>query len=327
MIGDNMDDSKTKTFSPIIGLFLGILAVSTASLLIRFAQAEAPSLVIAAFRMFLAALILAPFCLSSFGREIVNVPKKTLILLVVSGIFLAFHFAFWITSLEYTSVASSVVLVTTAPLWVALFSPIFLKEKLTRWIVLGLVVSLTGSIIVGLSSGCGFINGRIACENLTQTFRGRAFWGDLMALAGSWLSAGYLLVGRKVRGKVSLSSYVFSVYSVAAILLLIMVLITGEKITGYSGQIYFWMFALAIIPQIIGHSAFNWALKYLSAAYVSIALLGEPVGTVILALFFLQETPTMMELMGGVLILVGIFLATRSETARENGIVEEPTIE
>jgi drug/metabolite transporter (DMT)-like permease len=87
------------------------------------------------------------------------------------------------------------------------------------------------------------------------------------------------------------------------------------------------MFALAIIPQIIGHSAFNWALKYLSAAYVSIALLGEPVGTVILALFFLRETPTIMELVGGVLILIGIFLATRSETARESGNTEKSTIE
>jgi drug/metabolite transporter (DMT)-like permease len=174
---------------------------------------------------------------------------------------------------------------------------------------------MCGSIIVGLSSGCSFAGGRFVCENLGAAFHGKAFWGDLMALAGAWLSAGYLMIGRKVRNHISLTSYIFSVYSVAAVTLLIMVWIAGEKLTGYSGQTYLWMILLAILPQIIGHSVFNWALKYLSAAYVSIALLGEPVGSVILAMVLLHESPATMELIGGVLILIGIFLATRSEKA------------
>ena len=308
-----MEKDKQGPYSPIFGLLSGILAVSSASLLIRFSQREASSLVIAAFRMALAALIVAPFCLGKFKREILKTQKKTILLLILSGLFLAFHFAFWITSLEYTSVASSVVLVTTAPLWVALLSPVFLKEKLSRWIIIGLAVSLAGSIVVGLSSSCGLAQGGIACEGFASAFQGRAFIGDLMALAGAFLSGGYLMVGRKVRGEVSLSSYIFSVYSVSALVLMTLVLITGARITGFSGQTYLWIIALAIVPQIIGHSVFNWALKYLSAAYVSIALLGEPVGTVILTMIFLRELPAIMELVGGVLILVGIFLATRVE--------------
>jgi drug/metabolite transporter (DMT)-like permease len=105
------------------------------------------------------------------------------------------------------------------------------------------------------------------------------------------------------------------VYTTAAIVLLALVVISREKLTGYSTPIYLWMISLAVVPQIIGHSVFNWALKYLSAAYVSIDLLGEPVGTVILAMIFLKQSPTVMELVGGIFILIGIFLATRSENA------------
>jgi drug/metabolite transporter (DMT)-like permease len=313
-----MDKTKNSTFSPVLGLVFGILAVSSASLLIRFAQKEASSLVIAAFRMVLAAVIVAPFCWGSFNEEVKKIRKKTIFLLALSGTFLALHFVFWITSLEYTSVASSVVLVTTAPLWVALLSPVFLKEKITRWVLIGLIVSLTGSVIVGLSSGCSFNYSVLSCEDLAMTFHGRMFVGDLMALAGAFLSAGYLMIGRKVRSEVSLSSYIFSVYSTSAVILLLLVWVTGAKISGFSGQIYLWLFALAIVPQVIGHSVFNWALKYLSAIYVSIALLGEPIGTVMLTMIFLHESPSIMELAGGLFILTGIVLATRNETSNNN---------
>lgn len=306
---------KTKS-SPLIVLFVGILAVSSASLFIRLAQREAPSLVIAAFRMTIAALIVFPFCYKQFISEIRSATVQTKRLLLLSGLFLAFHFASWITSLEYTSVTSSVVLVTTAPLWVALLSPIFLKEKVTRWILAGLAISLIGSVIVGLSSSCVFQAGRFVCEGLTQTLHTRSLIGNGLALAGAFLSAGYLMVGRKVREHVSLSSYIFSIYSISAIVLIVLVLVSGEKVTGYSSDIYLWMIALALIPQVVGHSAFNWALKYLSAAYVSIALLGEPIGTVILTMLFLRENPSILEVAGGILILIGIVAATQSQRPR-----------
>jgi len=298
---------------PGIGLFIGILAVSTASLFIRFAQQEVPSVVIAAGRMTLAALFLAPFVLTRQKTELRQITRKEWLLLSLGGIFLGFHFASWITSLEFTTVASSVVLVTTAPLWVALLSPLILKEKLTRWIFVGLAVSLIGSVIVGVSGNCTITQGDIVCTGVKEMFSGRHFLGNFLALSGAFLSAGYLMVGRKVRNSLNLSTYTFIVYSVAALVLMLIVLITGKAVMGYSPVNYLWILMLAIVPQLIGHSAFNWALKYLSAAFVSVALLGEPVGTVILAFLFLREIPNRMELFGGILILVGIVIATRKK--------------
>lgn len=260
--------------------------------------------------MALAALFLAPFVLIRQRAAIKQIRLREWLLLSLGGMFLGFHFASWITSLEYTTIASSVVLVTTAPLWVALLSPLFLKEKLTRWIFIGLVVSLVGSVIVGMSGNCLIAQGQISCTGFDEIFSGRHFLGNLLALLGAFLSAGYLMVGRKVRNSLNLSTYTFIVYSFAAIVLILIVIITRKPITGFSPINYFWILALALVPQLIGHSAFNWALKYLSAAFVSIALLGEPVGTVILAFLFLREKPNGLEVLGGVLILAGIVIAT-----------------
>ncbi len=304
-----MKNSKLKA-SPIAGLFLGILAVSTASIFIRFAQEETSSLVIAAGRMSIAALILAPFALKRSIGELRLTDRKTLFLLILAGFFLGLHFAAWITSLEYTSVASSVVLVTTAPLWVALLSPLFLKEKISGWIFVGLLISLAGSCIVGLNSACQWAGGRFVCESMASLFQGRAFWGNVLALAGALLSGGYLMVGRSVRGKFSLSTYTFVVYGMAALVLLGLVAVTGTSIGKPSPAAWLWIVLLGVVPQIIGHSTFNYFLKYLSATFVSIALLGEPVGTVILAYLFLRESPSWMEVAGGVLILAGIAVAT-----------------
>lgn len=232
-------------------------------------------------------------------------------LLVLAGVFLGSHFATWITSLEYTTVASSVVFVTTAPLWVALLSPIFLKEKLSGWTAVGLVISLLGSFIVGLSSTCTISDQRLVCSGFNNMFSGRYFIGNMLALAGAFLSGGYIMMGRKVRNSLSLPIYTAVVYGVASIVLILLVSLTGTRVTGFAPKSYLWIIALALIPQVIGHTAFNWALKYLSAAYVSIALLGEPVGTVILAALLLHELPTTLEILGGILILTGITVATQ----------------
>lgn len=295
---------------PFVGLSMGILAVSTASLLIRLAQNEAPSFVIAAGRLTLAAVFLAPFAIKNLMSLSNNIQRAEAFLLIFAGLFLGLHFATWITSLEYTTVASSVVIVTTAPLWVALFSPVFLKEKITYWIILGLVISLAGSIIVGLSGACGFASGKLVCESIFAFDGRRMLTGNLLALAGAFFSAGYLMIGRKVRSSLNLVTYTFLVYSVAAIILILLVIGRKQTFSGYSTTTYVLILGLAIIPQLVGHSSFNWALKYLPAALVSIALLGEPIGTVLLSFTFLKETPTIFEIIGGILILVGIFVAT-----------------
>lgn len=297
--------------SPILVLAIGILAVSTASILIRFAQEEASSLVIAAYRMTLAALILAPFALPKAIKAFGSLNFRQRWLVVLSGLFLAIHFASWITSLEYTTVASSVVLVTTTPLWVALLSPLVLKERMQRGIWLGLLLAMAGGMLVGLQHACSFTGGQLLCSPWSEFFSGKGLLGNALALLGAFMAAGYMLIGRQVRPVFPLLSYTFWVYSVAAAALLIFVAVSRQQVTGFSAQTYLWFALLALIPQVIGHSSFNWALKYLPAAFVSLALLGEPVGTTILAVIFLEEVPGLLELIGGVMILTGIFLASR----------------
>ncbi len=287
---------------PLVGLLFAILAVSTASVMIRLAQQDMPSLLIAAGRLGLATLILAPFAWRRRG-EIGALAPRALALLALSGLFLAVHFAAWISSLAYTSVASSVVLVSTTPLWVALFAPLFLGERLPRPVVVGLVVALLGSVLVGGQEG-GFS---------LELVRGRALFGNLLALAGALAACGYLLVGRRLRAGLSLVSYTFLVYGTAALALWLGVAVAGLPVGGYAPGSYLLLLALALVPQLLGHSTFNWALRYLSAAYVSVSMLGEPVGTVILAYVLLQEAPTPLELVGGILILAGIFIASRAE--------------
>jgi drug/metabolite transporter (DMT)-like permease len=287
-------------------------------LFIRYAQVEIPSIVIAAGRLLIATLVLAPLALKNGVKEFRLITRSAWFLLLLSGTLLGLHFATWITSLEYTSIASSVVLVTTAPLWVALFSPLLLKEKVTTRVLIGLVISLIGSFIVGASSTCEIVSRSLTCSGLGDLVNRNYLTGNLLALMGAFFSAGYLMAGRRVRNSVNLPLYTFIVYGTAALILCAMVWISGARIVGYSAQAYTWIIALALIPQVIGHSAFNWALKYLPASYVSIALLGEPIGTVLLAYVFLSEAPTTPEIIGGVLILAGIVVSTQLNLARRD---------
>lgn len=315
---------KANTISPVLGLCFGILAVSTASLFIRFAQSQASSLVIAAGRLGIATLLLAPFMLLRSWHEIKSIPPRTFWFLMLAGLFLGLHFATWISSLEYTSVASSVVLVATAPLWVALLSPVFLKEKINTLVFLGLSISLLGSVIVGLNSACHISSGQISCIPFSSMFSGRAFIGNLLALTGAFCSGGYLMIGRRVRNTLTLPVYTFLVYGMAALVLVILVIISGNSVMDFAPSTWIWIVLLALIPQLLGHSTFNYFLKSLSAAFVSIALLGEPIGTVILAYLFLRESPTWLEVGGGLLILAGIFVASRSAEKKQPKQEVEP---
>jgi drug/metabolite transporter (DMT)-like permease len=299
---------------PLLVLAFGILAVSTASIFIRQAQAFAPSSVIAAYRLSIAALLLAPVALTRRRKELKALTRAELGLAITSGIFLAIHFATWISSLEYTTVTSSVVLVTTTPLWVALLAPLTIKEPLTRPVLIGMVLALAGGVVVGLSDACSWSTSGLACPPPADFFKQGAILGDLLALAGAWAAAGYILIGRRLRQGMSLIGYIFLVYGMAAVVLIGLMLAAGESPFGYPPQAYLWFALLAIVPQLLGHSSFNWALGYLSAAYVSISLLGEPIGSTILAYFLLDETPTLLKIFGAILILVGIYIASRKQS-------------
>ncbi len=298
-------------------LFVGILAVSSSALLIRYAQREAASLVIAAFRMGFSALILLPLTLPRHAVELRRLTRVELGLAALGGGLLALHFASWILSLEYTSVASSVVLVTTNPLWVALLAPLFLKERLTPAVLLGMLAALGGGLLVGLSSSGTLGSGTLGSGTLAAG--SQPLLGNFLALVGAWTGAGYILIGRRLRPVLPLTPYIFLVYGMAALVLVGMLAVSGLPAAGFSSQTYLYMLLLALLPQLLGHSSFNWALAHLPASFVSIALLGEPVGAILLAFFLLGETPGLLELLGGLLILAGIFIATVQPSAKKSG--------
>jgi drug/metabolite transporter (DMT)-like permease len=284
------------TIKPYLVIATGIVAVSFASIFIRLA--EAPSLVIAASRLTIASLILAPAALIRGKDELRSLTRGDVGLALLSGLFLGLHFATWISSLEYTSVASSVVFVDTSPLFVGLASHLLLKERVSRQMFAGIAVSVLGGIIIGFGDfGLG----------------ARELLGDLLALAGAVAVSGYLLVGRKLRRHLSLLLYIFLVYATAAVFLVAVCLIAGHTFSGYPQQTYLMFILLAVVPQIIGHSSYNWALKYLPATFVGVGTLGEPIGSTILAYFFLSEVPTPAKIGGGVLILAGIYVSSRAE--------------
>ena len=312
---------KKNAIHPVLPYLLipvGIAAVSTASLLIRFSQEYVPSITIAAFRLGLAALILFPYTLIKHTKEIRSVNWDELKYAFLAGFLLAVHFASWITSLEYTSVASSVVLVTTTPLWVALLAPIFLGEKTPRIAFVGMSIALIGGIVIALSDVCIWQQGGFSCQSGIGNLGLKTLLGDFLALLGAVSGAFYLMIGKHLRNKISLTPYIFLVYSASAVFLVISMLILEGVPPIYPGKVYIWLLLLAVVPQLMGHTIFNWSLKYLPTGYVAVNLLGEPVGSAVLAYFFLNETPPAVKIIGAILILAGIGLTAFQQTSQKN---------
>jgi drug/metabolite transporter (DMT)-like permease len=284
---------------PYLGLGFGVIVVSTAAILIRLAQAQVHSLVVAAWRLSLATFILTPFALAKVRSELRTLTRREWRSAVVSGVLLAIHFATWITSLALTSVAASVVLVWTSPIFVALGSRLFLGERLTRSMTVGLIVAIAGSGIIGLG-------------DLGQGGTHRLV-GDALAVTGAIAGAGYFLIGRRLRARLSLLGYVYPVYATAAVVLMLVMLVSGLPRLPQQPETWLWLTLMALGPQILGHSSLNWALRYLSATYVTLATLWEPIGSALLAWWLLGEKPTLAAVAGGVLILLGIVVGSRAE--------------
>ena len=286
-------------------LIAGICAVSTASILIRSALEDGvPPLVVAAYRLTFAALILTPIVLRARRPELRALTRRDWQWALLSGFFLALHFATWISSIKYTTITSSVVLVTTGPIWVALLSWLIWRERLTRAVVIGLLVAVCGGMLVGFSDSSGL------------GFGGMQLWGDFLALAGAWFVAGYLLIGRQLRDRMSLLAYIYIVYGSAALWLIGLAALSGASFTQqangqpYPVSAYAALLLLAILPQLVGHSSYNYALRFLPPTYVAIVTLAEPIGSSILAFVLLHEVPPPLTIVGAIVILIGIGLAS-----------------
>jgi len=304
--------SKTGDLQPYGAVTIGVVAASFSSILIRFAQEDAPSLVIAAYRMLISSGILLLYILLIKDKSLRSINRDSRRKAVLSGVFLSIHFATWITSLEYTSITSSVVLVTTSPLFVAALSPLLIKERIHRRTVLGLFLAFTGAVLIASADGGSSLKTLLSFrpDNLTR----RAVLGDFLALAGAAAGAGYIIIGRDLRKRINLLPYITISYSSAAVILLGLVLVFRQPVLAYPPKTFLWFLLLAIIPQLIAHTSMNWALRFLPAAFVSISLLGEPIGTSILAYIIFRELPSRLTLTGAVLIFLGIILASRSTT-------------
>ena len=305
--------SPRRSLLPHLVLAGGIAVAAAASIMIRLAQSLGlPSTTIAAGRLAIAALILLPLALAQARGELGALRRRDILLSVASGLFLAVHFAAWISSLEFTSVASSVALVSTNPLWVALASALLFRERLSAATLLGVALTIGGSVLIGLSdsSGGGGSN---------------ALLGNGLALLGAAAGSGYFLIGRGLRRRLSILAYIWLAYSSAAVALVLLALAVGPgdlgalwrsvSLGGVALSGFALLAGLAIGPQLLGHTAFNWSLRYLSATFVTVALLGEPIGSALLALLIFGEGFQPLQLAGFVLLLAGIASAALAEQA------------
>jgi len=274
---------------------LGVIAISFGAILVRLAGDAAPP-AIAAWRLGLAALVLFPIAVARGGLR--RIERSDLLLAVGSGIALAAHFILWISSLRYTSVASSVLFVTTHPIFVGLGSHFLLKERVGQRLAIGIGLSIIGGIIIGWGD---------------LRIGGTALYGDLLAIGGGGAAAVYFLIGRRVRQRTPLIDYIAIAYGTAAAIVLLSCAAARTALTGFPRITYLYLGLLAVGPQLIGHSTFNWALRELPAAEVSVVILAEPVGATLLALFLFNEIPGWLNGIGAAIILVGIYLSLQGE--------------
>lgn len=291
---------------PYVVLGIAVVIVSSSAILIRVAQGEgANSITIAAWRLTIAALLLSPLAWVKASGEIASFCRRDWLLGAASGIFLALHFASWISSLAYTSIASSVALVSINPLWIAVGSWLLFRERLGAWRMLGIAIAILGSGVIFVSdarlvAGAGGSN---------------PILGNILALIGSFTVCGYLLIGRRMRAGMSLLPYIWLVYSSAAVALMAWVIAAGLPLWGFSTTVWACLIGLAAGPQLLGHSAFNWALKHVSATLIAIVILGEPIGSALLAWLIFGEQFAPLQLAGFAMLLCGIYFASRGEAS------------
>src|SRR5690625_2639522 len=295
-------------FNPYIAVAIGVVSVSTSAIFVKLAT-EAPAAIIANYRLLLAVLIMAPFIWGKYRHEFKYIQKKDLVYSSLAGVFLAFHFILWFESLNYTSVASSVVLVTLQPIFAFIGTYLFFNERFSPGAVISMLIALFGSFIISWGDF------QLGPEEL---------FGDILALLGAIMITVYFLFGQDARKRISLMPYTFIVYSVSSITLIVYNLILQNSFLGYPAD-HWWIFiALAIIPTFFGHTLFNWALRWLSTATISMGIVFEPVGATLLAYLILDERVTASQWLGGTIVIFGLFLFIMSTTRKRTVTLSKP---
>lgn len=279
-------------------LTLAIIALSFSSVFISYlAQAQVAPLAIAFYRTAFAMLLLLPATLVGKRRELASLSRKELLLIAGSGAFLAIHFGAWISSLNYLPISTSVILVNTHPLFVVFASWLFLKERPTRRVLLGTAIGFVGMLIIS----------KDGLSDLAFAFK-----GQLLAVIGALAVVGYFIIGRAVRSRVSLLAYVVPMYAICAALLLFWSLVADSHLYPYRASVWALFLALAVVPTILGHTVFNWAIKHVRPSTISLTFLGEPVVASILAFLFFSQTPPVETYVGGAFVLGGVYLTMQT---------------
>ncbi len=292
--------------NPYFILVIAVLSISTSAILVK--ATSAPSGVIAFYRLLFTILLMTPFVLVSKTGEFKKINKKDWMYSIIAGIFLAFHFILWFESLNYTSIASSTVLVTLQPLFSFLGSYLFFKEKISNKTIFAGALAILGSIIISWGD---------------FKISGTALWGDILALIACVLVTAYLLVGQSLRRRVSSITYTYVVYCMSTITLLAYVFIKGDALVPYPAEEWTFFILLAIVPTLLGHSLINWSLKWLSTNTISMAILFEPIGATLLAYIIFKETLYWSQLLGGSIIFFGLILYLIEERRKKRGIQEK----
>ncbi|NLU49292.1 MAG: DMT family transporter [Syntrophomonadaceae bacterium] len=275
-------------------IFLAIACMSTASIMIRYCTA--PSLVIALYRVMFTAMLGGMIGQWGTRPGLTPLSRKNLGYCLGAGFFLAVHFGFWITSLNYTTVSSSVLFTNLQVVFVLVFSFLVLGEKVNNKVVFGILLALAGSVLI---AGGDFRGGRLG--------------GDLLALVSAVFMAAYLIIGRRVRNQLDVWTYTLVVNGMATLVLLLGAVLAGLALYPYPRTDFIWFFLLALLPGIGGHTILNWALKYVKAPLVAVSILGESVMASILAYFFFGELLLWYQILGALLILTGIYTAAVNE--------------
>ncbi|MDA0699632.1 MAG: DMT family transporter [bacterium] len=281
-------------------LAVALAAISVAAVFIR--MADAPGVVVAMWRMAIAALVLLPITIRALRRTPLR--RANAWPTLWAGVLLGVHFATWISSLSYTTVAASVSLVATTPLWVALLSWAFLRRAPTLSVLLGVLVAVAGGAVIAFGDLVGAVHGRPAPAPLL---------GDALALVGAIALAGYLLLGRAAQQRgLGIDAYAGVAYTVAAVVLLPLPALVGASYVAYPAATFGWILALALIPQLIGHTGINYAMRHLDPTRVATAALLEPLGAALLALALFAEVPSPTTAIGAAVLLVGVLLTVRT---------------
>jgi len=284
---------------PMAALAVAVAAVSTSAILVRWSGA--PSVVKALYRVLFTVLLLAPVAVRD-RAALSRLSGRDLLLAGAAGVALAAHFAVWFESLRFTSVAAAVTLVQSQPLFVAAGAALLLEERIGPRKALGIAVAIAGMVVMSVGDLLG--GGGTG---------GPPLFGEALAVLGAVMAAGYVLAGRSLRQRVPLIPYVTVVYSVCVLVLLAVALGQGAPLVGYPPREYLLFLGMAVGPGILGHTVVNWALAHLESSVVSVSLLGEPVGSTVLALVLLAEVPGLPTVAGGAVVLGGIYVTTRAQ--------------